>query len=86
MVGKQIMDLKSITKKTTMIQVPPVKATAGESSTQSISHEEILATDHINTVLIPPGSIRFPASMRDVSIQIRQPVKVNLAEFHIDQL
>ena len=45
-----------------------------------------MATDHINTVLIPPGSIRFPALMMDVPIQIRKPVEVNLAEFHIDQL
>ena len=69
-----------------MIQVLSVKATAGESSTQSISREEIFATDRINTVLIPPGSIRFPASMKDVPIQLRQPIEVNLAEFHIDQL
>ena len=45
-----------------------------------------MATDHINTVLIPPGSIRFPASMMDAPIQFRQPVEVNLVEFHIDQL
>jgi len=85
-VEKQLLDLKAITEKTAMIQVPPVKATVGESSTQSISREEIFATDRINTVLIPPGSIRFPASMMDVPVQIRQHVEVNLAEFHIDQL
>ena len=32
-VEKQLLDLKEITEKTAMIQVPPVKATAGESST-----------------------------------------------------
>ena len=85
-VEKLLLDLKSITKKTTMIQVPPVKVTAGESSTQSISREETFATDHINTVLIPPGSIRFPATMKDVPMQIRQPIEVNLTEFHVDQL
>ena len=56
-VEKQLLDLKAIIEKTTMTQVPPVKATAGESSTQLISREEIFTTDHINTVLIPPGSI-----------------------------
>ena len=85
-VEKQLLDLKAIIEKTSMIQIPPIKATAGESSTQSISREEMLATDRIHTVLIPPGSIRFPTSMMDVPIQIRQPVKVNLAKFHIDQL
>ena len=68
MVEKQCLDLKAITKKTAMIQVPPVKATAGERSTQSISREEILATDRINIVLIPPGSIRFLVSMMDAPI------------------
>ena len=67
-VEKQLLDLKAITEKNAMIQVPPVKATAGKCSTQSISREEILATDRINIVLIPPGSIRFPASMMDVPI------------------
>ena len=85
-IDKQLLELKAITEKTAMIQIPPVKVTAGESSTQSISHEEIFPADRLNTVLIPPGSIRFPASMKDVPIQLRQPVKVNLAEFHIDQL
>ena len=67
-VEKQLLDLKAIIEKTSMTQVSPVKATAGESSTQSISREEILATDRINTVLIPLGSIRFPASVMDVLI------------------
>ena len=40
----------------------------------------------LNTVLIPPGSIRFPASMTDPPVQFRQPVEVNLIDFHIDQL
>ena len=40
----------------------------------------------LNTILIPLGSIRFPASMTDPPVQFRQPVEVNLADFHIDQL
>ena len=56
-IDKQLLELKAITEKTAMIQVSPIKVTAGESSTQSISHKEILAKDHINIVLIPPGSI-----------------------------
>ena len=56
-VEKKLLNLKAITENIAMIQVPPVKATAGESSTQSIFREEIFATDRINTVLIPPGSI-----------------------------
>ena len=83
---KQFLELKAITEKTSMIQVPLVKATVRQSSTQSISRKEILAKYRINTVLIPPGSIRFPDSMIDVQIQIRQPVEVNLAEFPVDQL
>ena len=85
-IEKQLLELKEITEKTAMIQVPPVKATVRESSTQSISPEEILAKDHSNTVLIPPGSNRFPASMMDVQIHIRQPVEVNLTGFPVDQL
>ena len=60
--------------------------TTGEISKQSISHEEVLVKDRINTVLIPLGSIRFPDSMIDVQIQIRQPIEVNLIEFPADQL
>ena len=56
-VEKQLLDLKLITKNIVMIQIPPVKATAGESSTQPISREETLAADRINTIMIPPGSI-----------------------------
>ena len=68
------------------MQIPPVKDTVGESSTPSTSREEVLAKDRINTVLIPSGSIRLSASMIDVQIQVRQPVKVNLAQFPVDQL
>ena len=57
-----------------------------EISTPSTSREEVFAKDRTNIVLIPPGSIRFPASMIDVQIQVRQPVEVNLAQFPIDQL
>ena len=57
MVEKQLLELKAITEKTTRIQVPPKMATAVGNSTQTISHEEILAKDHINTFLIPPRSI-----------------------------
>ena len=84
MVENQLLDLKAISEKTSMTHVPPVRATAAESSTQSISREEILATDCINTVLIPPGGIQFPASMMDAPLQFRQPVEFNLVEFHID--
>ena len=48
--------------------------------------KKILVTDRINTVLISPGSIRFPDLMIDVQIQIKKPVEVNLAEFLVDQL
>ena len=85
-INQQLGELKTLTKKTAIIHTQLIKTPIGEISTQSISREEILAKDHINTVLIPPGSIRFPASMMDIQIQIRKPVKVNLAEFHIDQL
>ena len=55
-----------ITEKTTMMQTQSVKVTAGESSQPSISHEEVFAKDHTNTVLILPGSIHYLASMIDV--------------------
>ena len=75
-----------MTEKTAIIHTQLSKAPVGESSKQSISREEILAKGRLNTVLIPPGSIRFPASMTDPPVQFRQPVEVNLAYFHIDQL
>ena len=56
-VEKQLLDLKLITEKTALIQIPLVNASAGESSTQPISREETLAADHVNTIAIPPGSI-----------------------------
>ena len=85
-IDQQLAELKTLTETTATIHTQLIKTPAGEISTQSIFREEILATDRINTVLIPPGSIRFLALMMDVPIQIRQPVEVNLAEFHIDQL
>ena len=85
-VEKQLLELKIITKKTTMMHIPPVKATAGETSTPSTSREESLEKDRLNTVLIPPGSIRFPATMKDPPAQFRKPIEVNLTEFHSDQL
>ena len=69
-----------------MMHTPPVKATTGETSTPQMFRQESLAKDCLNTVLIPPGSIRFPATMKDPPAQFRQPIEVNLAEFHIDQL
>ena len=78
--------MKAVTENIAIMQTQPVKETAGESSKQSISHEEILVKDRINTVLILPGSIRLPASMIDVQIQVRNLVEVNLSEFPIDQL
>ena len=86
MIDKQILELKALTKKATTMQIPPVKATVGEISTPSTSHEEVLAKDRINTVLIPSGSIWLPASMINVQIQVRQHVEVNLAQFPVDQL
>ena len=56
-IEKQLLELKAIAEKTARIQVPLEKATTARSSTQTISREEILAKDRINTVLIPPGSI-----------------------------
>ena len=85
-VEKQLLDLKTFTEKTAMLHTPSVKATVGETSTQSVSREESLATDRLNTVLIPPRSIRFPATMKDPPVQLGQSTEVNLAEFHIDQL
>ena len=86
-INKQLMKLKAITKKTTMMKIHPVKATGGESSSvPSISYKEIILKDHTNTVMIPPGSIRFPVSMLDVQVQVRQPVEVNLAQFLVNQL
>ena len=66
MIDKQLLELKALTKKTAMMQTQLVKAIVGEISTPLISHEEVFAKDHTNTVLIPPGSIRLPASMIDV--------------------
>ena len=66
MIDKQLLELKALTEKTAMMQIPPFKATTREISTPSTSREEVFAKDHINTVLIPPGSIRFLASMIDV--------------------
>ena len=86
MIDKQLLELKALTEKTTMMQTHPVKATVGESSTPSTSHKDVVAKDRTNTVLIPPGSIQFPASMIDVQIQVQHPVEVNLAQFPIDQL
>ena len=85
-VEKKLLDFKLITENTALIHIPPVKASVGESSTQPISREETLTTDRINTIMIPPRSIRFPASATDAPIEIRQPIEVNLVEFHIDQL
>ena len=85
-IDQQLGELKTIIENTTIIHTQLIKTPTGESLTQPIYHEEILAKDRINTVLIPPRSIRFPASMMDIPIQIKQPVEVNLAEFHIDQL
>ena len=56
-IDKQLLELKALTKKTSMMQLLPVKVIAGERSQQSISREEVFAKDRINTVLIPPGSI-----------------------------
>ena len=85
-IDQQLGELKTLTEKTTIIHTQLSKVPAGESLKQSISRDEILAKGRLNTVLIPPGSIRFPASMTDPPVQFRQPVEVNLADFHIDQL
>ena len=52
-VEKQLLDLKIIIENTSMRYIPPVKETAGEPSTSSMSREEILEKDRLNTVLIP---------------------------------
>ena len=65
-IDKQLLELKALTEKTATMQTQLFKATAGEISQPSISHEEVFAEDHTNTVLISSGSIRFPASMIDV--------------------
>ena len=65
-IDKQLLELKALTEKTATMQILPVKATIGEISTPSTSHEEVLAKDRINTVLILSRSIRLPASMIDV--------------------
>ena len=65
-IDKQLLELKALMEKTATMQIPPVKEKAGESSQPSISREKVLAKDRTNTVLIPPGSIRFLASMIDV--------------------
>ena len=65
-IDKQLLELKALTEKTTTMQILPVKATAGESSQPSISRKEVFAEDRTNIVLIPSGSIRFPALMIDV--------------------
>ena len=85
-VEKHLLDLKTFTEKTAMLYTPSVKATVGETLTQSLSRKESLATDRLNTVLIPLGSIRFPATMKDPPVQLGKSIEVNLAEFHIDQL
>ena len=85
-VEKQLLDLKLITEKTAKMHIPPEKATVEETSTSSMYRQESLAKDHLNTVLIPPGSIQFPATMKDPPVKFRQPIEVNLAKFHIDQL
>ena len=77
MIDKQLLELKALTEKTATMQIPPVKATSGESSTPSISHEEVFAKDRTNTMLVPLRSIQFPALIIDVQIQVRQPVEVN---------
>ena len=45
-----------------------------------------MAKDRLNIVLIPPGSIRLSATTADPPVQFKQPLEVNLAEVHIDQL
>ena len=85
-IEQQLGELKTITEKTAIIHTQLSKRPTAESSSQAISHEEILAKGHLNTVLIPPGSIRFPASMTNPPVQFRKPVEVNLTDFHIDQL
>ena len=57
MIDKHLLELKVLTEKTAMMQTHLVKATVGESSTPSISREEVFAKDRTNTVLILPGSI-----------------------------
>ena len=52
-----LLEMKEVTKNISIMQTQPVKATAGESSKQLVSCEEILVKDRINTVLIPPRSI-----------------------------
>ena len=83
-VEKQLLDLKTFTENTAMLCTPSVNV--GETSTQSLSREESLAMDRLNTVLISPGSIRFPATMKDPPVQLGKSIEVNLADFHIDQL
>ena len=56
-VEKQLLDLRMITEKTAMRYIPPDKTNTGETSAPPMSREESLATDRLNTVLIPPGSI-----------------------------
>ena len=56
-IDQQLVESKTLTEKNAMIHTQLIKTPAGESSTQSISCEEILEKDRINTVLIPPGSI-----------------------------
>ena len=85
-IDQRLLELKALTEKTATIQSPPTQVTTGEISTPSTSHEEVLAKDCINTVLIPSGSIRITALMIDVQIKVRQPVEVNLAQFPVDQL
>ena len=86
-IDKQLLELKELTEKTAMVQIQPVKATIVESlQGPPTSREEVFAKDCTNTVLIPPGIMRFPVSMLDVQIKVIQPIEVNLAQFPIEKL
>ena len=80
------MDIRTITEKAATIHTPPVKVPTGETSASTVPREESLAKDHLNIVLIPPGSIRLSATTTDPPVQFKQPLEVNLAEVHVDQL
>ena len=56
-IDKQLLELKELTKKNSMMQTQPVEVIAGEISQPSISHEEVFAEDCTNIVLIPSRSI-----------------------------
>ena len=85
-VEKQQQDLKALQEKTAAVRIPPANATARDASTSSIAREDGLGKERLNTVLIPPGSIRFPVTMKDPPAQFDQPIEVNLVEFHTEQL